>query len=363
METEKRIITEDNLMEWLSSIGYLFPRNKLELTRFEKLYSNYQYVLEETCVDPYSIIRGNYTTKKVKLDNDNRIARDFENLAKHVIEKLTNNQINVGLEQKINKKETISELAEYVSTNFIENNVVDLEKIASYESIIIIHDHFEDCFDSLLVYDSNEFSIHLNIDSGNYKDSRRIRFSIAHELGHYLIPEHHQAIINGSFPVHPSSFKPRQKVLTEEEADHFASHLLMPSTYFRKACQEKKFSLELIDELSDSFNVSKLSALLRFADTDAGTYPIMISFFRKGLLCGYKQSKDFSFKDVPLKTKIGEPPPPTSIIGEYYSKKDSEFEDVQEVFVDDWFWKESTQRINEQCFSDYDYDISVLWEE
>ncbi len=36
------------------------------------------------------------------------------------------------------------------------------------------------------------------------------------------------------------------------------------------------------------------------------------------------------------------------------------FTDVQEVYVDDWFWRDSSQKLNEQCFYS-NYDISVLW--
>jgi Zn-dependent peptidase ImmA (M78 family) len=259
-------------------------------------------------------------------------------------------------EKKINK------LANYISSDFIEANKLDIEKILSCESIHVYYDQYEDCFDGLLTFDLTDFHIHLNVDKGNFKGSKRSRFSIAHELGHYFIPEHNQSIINGTFPCHPSSFKPNQNNIIEREADYFAACLLMPSKLFKTSCYRKKFSLNLVDELSDVFNVSKTSALLRFADIDAGTYPLMIFFFRNGVLSGYKKSSDFPLKDVPFKTKIGKPPPKTSVIGEYYLNNETKFKEVIEVSVDDWFWIDSNQKLNEQCFySDYDYDISILW--
>ncbi len=262
------------------------------------------------------------------------------------------------------RKERISELANFIALNFTDEYAVDLEKIAREESTPVKYDSYENYFDGLLVYDSIRFCIHLNKDRGNFEGSKRSRFSIAHELGHYFIPEHHRAILNGAFQAHQSSFTLKQKDYREDEADHFASRLLMPSVLFKKACSKKHFSLELADELSDLFNVSKTSVLLRFADTDAGTYPVMISFFRNGLLYGYKQSTDFEFKDKPFKTKIGQPPPPTSVIGEYYRLKENKFKDVQEVFADDWFWINSSKKLYEQCFySDYGYDVSVVWGE
>jgi len=256
---------------------------------------------------------------------------------------------------------TIRDLANFISIDYMENYSLNLEKLVKNESILLHYDHYKDSFDGLLIYEDKDFYIHLNIDSGNFRDSRRSRFSIAHELGHYSIPEHHEAIVNGTFPCHPSKFRPKQRNEIEVEADIFASCLLMPSSLFKKACYNRNFSFALIDELANKFNVSRTSALLRFADFDAGTYPLMITFYRNGLLTGYKQSNDFPFKDVPFRSKIGNPPPPTSVIGEYYLKNESKFKDVQEVYVEDWFWRDSLKKLNEQCFySNYDYDISVV---
>lgn len=260
------------------------------------------------------------------------------------------------------QKNRIKDLANFIADDFIENSAINLDRLANDESIILHYDHYEKSFDGLLIYEKNDFFIHLDIDSGNIKDYTRSRFSIAHELGHYFIPEHHQAIVNGTFRLHPSRFNPNQKSEIEEEADIFASTLLMPSNIYKNSCYRRKFSLNLIDELSEKLNVSKLSTLLRFADVDAGTFPIMIFFFQNGLLTWYKRSEDFPFKNVPFKSKIGNPPPPTSTIGEFYLKKESKFKDVQQVYADDWFWVNSTMKLNEQCFySDYGYDISVIW--
>lgn len=260
------------------------------------------------------------------------------------------------------QKIKINKLANFISKDHMYEFILNLDEITSFESIPVIYDHYENYFDGLLVYEYNNFFIHLNVDNGNNKGSHRSRFSIAHELGHYFLPDHHQSIIDGTFPCYPYSFIPKQRNVVEDEADYFAACLLMSSTKFKEACSKKMFSLKLIDEISNSFNVSNISALLRFADSDAGTYPIMISFFKNGVLNSYKQSSDFTMNDVPFKTKIGQPPPPSSIIGEHYLNKENKFNDIQEVSVDDWFWSNSKQKLNEQCFySDYGYDVSVLW--
>lgn len=264
--------------------------------------------------------------------------------------------------KKESQNNKIKDLANFIAGDFIYNSSIDLDRLVNEESIMLHYDHYEKSFDGLLIYDKSNFFIHLDIDSGNFKDSKRSRFSIAHELGHYFIPEHHQAIINGTFPLHPSRFNPCQRNEIEGQADIFASTLLMPGSIFKEACYRQKFSLKLIDELSERFKVSKLSTLLRFTDIDAGTYPVMIFFIQNGFLNWFKASDDFPFRNVPFKSKIGNPPPPTSAIGEFYLKNESKFKDVQLVYADDWFWVNSTMKLNEQCFySEYGYDISVIW--
>lgn len=270
--------------------------------------------------------------------------------------------MNLDLKKKETQKFKINKLANFISENHLYEFGLNLDEITSFESIPVIYDHYENYFDGLLVYEYNNFFIHLNIDNGNNKGSHRSRFSIAHELGHYFLPDHHQSIIDGTFPCFPYNFKPKQRNVVEDEADYFAACLLMPSTNFKEACYRKKFSLELIDDLSNKFNVSTISALLRFADCDAGTYPLMITFFKNGVLNSYTQSSDFPYRDIPFKTKIGQPPPITSVIGEYYLNNNYKFKEVQDVYVNDWFWRESDKKLNEQCFySDYGYDISILW--
>lgn len=47
-----------NLDQWLSSTGYLYPRNEFELDVFEKLYSDYEFKLKDKSIDTESIVNG-----------------------------------------------------------------------------------------------------------------------------------------------------------------------------------------------------------------------------------------------------------------------------------------------------------------
>lgn len=72
----------------------------------------------------------------------------------------------------------------------------------------------------------------------------RRRFSIAHELGHYLL---HRDLIKAGQPLGPKH---------EHEANEFAAELLMPSEAFRAAYRRQ-------DQLQPFFDVSRAALLVR----------------------------------------------------------------------------------------------------
>ena len=99
-QSKKINISEDNFAEWAASTGIMFPRNPVELKRFEKLYSDYEYKLSEECVDPFAIINGDFqpTSNLVKLNSDEKTndiriaARNLDNLPEHILKKLKRKQ-------------------------------------------------------------------------------------------------------------------------------------------------------------------------------------------------------------------------------------------------------------------------------
>lgn len=82
----------------------------------------------------------------------------------------------------------------------------------------------------------------------------RQRFSIAHELGHFLLGHnvgHEQEIVDDEFT------KPFPQ---EKEANAFASALLMPSEWLKKSVTKTGLDLE---ELAKQYNVSKQALTIR----------------------------------------------------------------------------------------------------
>lgn len=259
------------------------------------------------------------------------------------------------------RKKRLNELAQDIISQFKFTGEILPEVIARENDLRFYYDHYGiekngKGFEGLQIYDGKKFHTHINLDLVGSPDSSRARFAFGHELAHYFIDEHH-GLLKKKY--HPSKFDPKETNLIELEANYFAGALLMPELSFRKFLFKKKFSLNLISELSEQFKVSDLAAILRFVEV--GTYPLMVAYCRNGLLEWFVRSDDFPYKV--FKTKVGKEVPPTSVVGEYFRLgKTAKHTDVQTIAVDDWFYGPADITLNEQCFfSDYGYVVSLIW--
>ena len=96
-------VTEDNLDVWLHSTGFLYPTNEKQLDRFNKLYQDYDFKLQNATIDIKSIIDGTLCNraKIISLNISPEVYNDIENLKmvarkgqnnlpKHIIDKMIN---------------------------------------------------------------------------------------------------------------------------------------------------------------------------------------------------------------------------------------------------------------------------------
>lgn len=262
------------------------------------------------------------------------------------------------------RKKAISKLADDVSNLFSKGLLTSLEEIVGFENLHLYVDHYEDCFDGMLVYDDSEFHIHLNIDRNNTTGSSRGRYSLAHELGHYYINEHRIGLQTGMLEPHGSISDGTSTDLIELEADYFASCLLMPYQkiyYFDKV---KKFSLEKISAIAESFQVSLMAAVIRY--TEVCLHELMVVVSKNNKVEWYIQNE--AFPKWPFKFKVHGTLPPTTVAGEFFTKTNRKFTGVEEINPDDWFYPfandyRADRKMNEQCFysESFGYVFSLLW--
>ncbi|HLP37588.1 ImmA/IrrE family metallo-endopeptidase [Lacibacter sp.] len=262
------------------------------------------------------------------------------------------------------RKKIISDAAHNVASQFYQSNATDLAAIAKFEGLNFYHDHYEDTFDGMLLYDEKDFHIHINIDRGNGSLTKRGNFTFAHELGHYFIDEHRIGLQTGKIEAHGSIHEVNQKNIIEYEADYFASCLLMPEQRFRSFSggRGKNFSLDTIINLSNAFQTSILATVIRFAEV--GTHEMTAVISKNNIVSWFAQSKDFP--KWSFRFKVGQQLPPATVAGEFFTRTESKYTSVEDVDPDNWFYandKRANRTMHEQCYysDSYGYVISLIW--
>lgn len=101
-------------------------------------------------------------------------------------------------------------------------------------------------------------------------------FSVAHELGHYFLPGHIDAVLADG-DVHESHAGFASGNRYEMEADHFAAALLMPRSLFVKAMSTASNRLNAIEKLADLCRTSLTATGIRYAQFSRDAMAIVLS--------------------------------------------------------------------------------------
>lgn len=120
------------------------------------------------------------------------------------------------------------------------------------------------------------------------------RFSIAHEIGHYRLPGHVDAIFS-KYGEHVSNDRFQSTNKYEREADHFAAALLMPATLFAVDIKHAGDGLEAIETLASKYETSLEATALRYTQTSRDPVAVIRS---EGRSIDYAFMSD-SLKDFP----------------------------------------------------------------
>jgi len=106
--------------------------------------------------------------------------------------------------------------------------------------------------------------------------SPRVRFSIAHELGHFYIPEHRNLLLNGKAHYSKPGFISGKRL--EREADDFASHLLVPESYLARRTSKSKFlTLKDLLDIANKLQVSATAMAVRYVKTTPDRCGVILS--------------------------------------------------------------------------------------
>lgn len=102
----------------------------------------------------------------------------------------------------------------------------------------------------------------------------------------------------------------------ETEANEFASELLMPEHLFKKECDGKKFSPDLLRQLSDRFKTSITSVAYKYFEL--GSHPICLFYSHNNKVLYWKRPDNYPHF-INDRTKLT--PPDDSVATEFFEKE------------------------------------------
>jgi len=190
------------------------------------------------------------------------------------------------------------------------------------------------------------------------------RFTVAHELGHYFLSGHMEALFGNGQQYHysQSGFVSDDKY--EREADSFAAGLLMPKVLFKPECGKNRQGLDAIQTLADLCVTSLTATAIRFAKLS--DEPVAI-------VCSMGDRIQFTFMSKPLQDVRGltwirkNSGVPSGTATAAFNKSDDNVRKGKRVSstttLDSWFDGGGTAELNEEVvgLGDYGKTLTVLW--
>lgn len=147
------------------------------------------------------------------------------------------------------------------------NLPIDVEKIAEHLGIDVRYSAYDGDLSGMLYQDEKQKVIGINALHPN----NRQRFTIAHEIGHYILHDKKEVHIDGQMKIYFRGPTGEQK--EENEANIFAGELLMPYNFI---LQDVKDGIDLeseaqITELSKKYKVSFQAMSIRLSRLASST--------------------------------------------------------------------------------------------
>jgi Zn-dependent peptidase ImmA (M78 family) len=229
----------------------------------------------------------------------------------------------------------IHELAPALPLNFM------IEDICRQLDIESIEEKPVTSFEAMLLMDANKAWGAIVLAEGRRAERRR--FSIAHELGHFLIPTHkprpgeefrcsidHLRI--GDLRQHDR----RQRI--EAEANRFAAHLLMPPARIRSEHNSRRPDLREVVRLASEFGVSREAMARGYIEAHRQTLAVVI--MRDGHIDRIYRDDAFPW----IEPRYGQPTPADSIAADHRLQP-GHFSEMEECEPDTWLGEYGARRV------------------
>ena len=133
----------------------------------------------------------------------------------------------------------------------------------------------------------------------------RLRFTIAHEVAHYLLGHR----IPSELDLGTATFSAHQ----EREADVFATEFLMPKAWVAPLCAVTPVGLAKVHAIAQTFGASVVASAVRYVELSAA--PCAVVYSEQGRVRWAKRSPTFPGR-IPPQAKIG----PGAVAFDYYDR-------------------------------------------
>lgn len=233
----------------------------------------------------------------------------------------------------------IHRLAPHLPQNFT------IEDVCRQLDIEFIEERPLTSLEAILLMDANKACGAIVLAEGRKRE--RQRFSIAHELGHFLIPTHKGHTEDG-FSCSLSDLRVgdtrehdrRQRM--EAEANRFVAHLLMPPTRIRSALTSRQPDLREIVRLAGEFGVSREAIARGYIDAHRETLAVVI--LHDGLINRTYRGDGFPWIEPRYRQ-----PAPTDSIAAGHNLKPAQYSDMEECDAETWLGSSGARRVEVLC--------------
>ena len=173
---------------------------------------------------------------------------------------------------------------------------IDVLGIAREEDILLAPGAYGGEFEGRIEYHRGKGKfLLLYPQQGGTRGPSRIRFSVAHELGHYYLPEHRRLLLGGEAHYSKPGFVCDNRL--EREADRFAASLLLPRETLADLLRRKAvLNLKEILDLSSDWHTSLTCAAIRYVEFASDPCAVIVS--KQGQVCYYVVSDDADYRGL-----------------------------------------------------------------
>lgn len=199
--------------------------------------------------------------------------------------------------------------------------------------------------EAMLLMDANKAYGAIVLAEGRRRE--RQRFSIAHELGHFLIPTHKGHAEDG-FSCSLADLRVGdtrehdRRLRIEAEANRFAAHLLMPPARIRSALTFRQPDLREIVSLADAFGVSREAMARGYIDAHRETLAVVI--LHRGLIDRIYRGEGFPWIEPRYRQSA-----PTHSTATGHDRQPGQYSDMEECDPEIWLGSSGARRVEVLC--------------